>query len=122
MYGITGTPENYDNEKLNLSRFSSLRGKKVVLSSLSGVAPSKRAKLARDSLSAEARGENSKTGEFTLVNKNTKRQYKGRAVKFSKMTKAITDFVIRSWYSGAPVTRQGCYMKAKEMCVNGDLF
>ena len=111
-----------DKEQVNLSKFLPLRGKSVVLSKFCGVPPAKRAKLARKSAQAQARDEKSEVGNFTLVNKSVKNQYKARLSKYPAMVKKITDFVQWGWHSGAPVTRQACYMKAKEFCTEGDRF
>ena len=78
--------------------------------------------MARNYRSAEARGEGSKVGIFTNINKTNKREEKKRYQKYPLMTKHITDFVLQGWYSGSPVTRHACYKVAREMNVIGDKF
>ena len=105
-----------DDSKVNLDKFKSLRGKNFVLSQFCGVPSAKRAKLARMSAQARARGEDSKVGRFSQVNAVQKMQTRRRPVKYPKMSKVLTDFILEGWYSGAPVTRHGCYQKAMEVC------
>ena len=55
------------DEKVNLEKFSPLRGDCVVLSSFCRIAPAKRARLARASSHAQARGEISSVGKYCFV-------------------------------------------------------
>ena len=109
-------------KKLKLSKFRELRGDCVVLSRFCSVPPAKRAKLAKKTGSAVARGEASIFGFFTIVNKKDKMQTRGRHIKYPEMTKKIIDYIMVGWHSGAPVSRQGCYMKCREWAIKGTSF
>ena len=83
-----------DNDKLNLSEFRCLRGENVVLSSFCGIPAAKRAKLAKKSKAADARGDVNPAGRFSILNKLDKRQEQLRAVKYPAMAKVITDYIL----------------------------
>ena len=94
----------------------------MVLSQFCKVAPAKRAKLARKSLQAKARGETSDTGKFSLLNKYDKRQNELRPVKYPEMHKLVTEYILYGGHSGTPVTRQACYMKIFEFSGGAGIF
>ena len=100
--------------KVSLEKWRILRGDNVILSEFCKIGPSKRAKLARTSLQAKARGESSAIGKFSLLNKRDKRQSELRPVKYPEMYNKVTEFILYGWHSGTPVTRQACYMKIFE--------
>ena len=107
---------------LQFSKFNPLRGDTIVLSKFCGIPAAKRAKLSRSSTNARARGEEALVGQFSLVRIDDKMQVKKREPKYPVMSKAITEFVLEGWYTGAPVTRHGCYQKAMELCEIDGLF
>ena len=86
-----------DGDKVDLERFRELRGKNVVLSAYCGVPAAKRAKLAKRSKAADARGVPNPAGSFTILNRLDKRQENLRAVKYPEMTKAITKYIMTGW-------------------------
>ena len=110
------------DEKVSLEKWRLLRGDNVVLSEFCNVAPAKRARLARTSLQAKARGETSALGKFSLLNKPDKRQNELRPVKYPEMYKKVTEYILYGWHSGAPVTRQACYMKIFEFSGGAGMF
>lgn len=105
-----------DDERVDVSSYSDLRGKTVVLSKFSGVASAKRAKLAKVCKQAKARGEESKIGDYILIKKNTRRLCKPRPPKFATINNKMKDFIVQSSYSGTPCSRAVCYMMAMEFC------
>ena len=82
----------------------------------------KRAKLARRTLNAEARGEVPAVGHFSIINTFDKMLLKGRPVKYPEMSRRVTDYIILGWHTGSPVSRQSCYIKCREWCKKGDAF
>ena len=111
-----------DDSKVNIDQFKDLRGNTIVLTQYCGVHSAKRAKLARVSAQALARGEKPKVGQFSKVVAVQKMQPRKRGVKFPVMSKAVTDFVLEGWYSGTPVTRHGCYQEIMDLCEEGGAF
>ena len=111
-----------ESKKLKLSKFRELRGDCVVLSRFCSVPSSKRAKLARKTSNAMARGESSEFGLFSIVNKRDKMQTRGRHIKYPEMTQKVIHYIIVGWHSGAPVSRQACYMKVREWVKKGSAF
>ena len=57
-----------DDRKLKLTKFRELKGDCVVLTKYCDVPPAKRAKLARLTRCAKARGEMAAVGNFTIIN------------------------------------------------------
>ena len=82
------------NKKLKLSKFRELTGDNIVLSKYCGVPPAKRARLAKKTLNAAARGETSFVGVFSLVNESVKMQVGGRYLKYPEMSKRIQDYIL----------------------------
>ena len=111
-----------EESKVNLSKYKELRGENVVLSSFCGVPAAKRARLARKSANASARGEVSVAGVFTLVNKHCKKQIRDKYIKYPETAKHVTDYILQAWYSGSPVSRQGCYVEVFNFSSKGTKF
>ena len=82
-----------DDSKVNLSKFSELRGENIVLSKFSGIPSAKRAKLSRKSRNADARRVKCLSWSFSLVNRNDKMQGRKRGPKYKAMSKIILDFI-----------------------------
>jgi len=108
-----------DGSKVKLDKFKLLSGNNYILSQFCGIPASKRAKLARNSAQALARGEQSSAGIFSQVRVKDKMQVRKRGTKYPLMTKAVTDFILEGWYSGTPVTRHGCYQKVMVISAKG---
>ena len=111
-----------DESTIDLSKYRELKGDTVVLSKFSGIPAAKRAKLSRRATHAEARGEKSVGGAFSILNRGDKMQVRLRKSKYQEMAKKVTDFILVGWYSGTPVTRHGCYETVMETCVVGSDF
>ena len=106
-----------DEPRIDLSKYRELKGDNVMLSKFCGIPAAKRAKLSKRTMHAQARGENSVGGIFSLVNSGDKIQVRMWSAKYREMAKIVKEFILVGWYSGTPVTRHVCYETAIEKCV-----
>ena len=111
-----------DESTIDVTKYRELKGDNVILSKFCGLPPAKRAKLAKKSSQAKARGVKPIGGMFSLVNQGDKMQIKSRAPKYQEMPKSITEFILQGWYTGTPFTRQGCYQTVIELSEKGSDF